>query len=83
MESYQEEVSGELSTFSDGYDGFKGLLAQLGSDKGLKNYDGTNPIEVLLKEIVNAHKEILNSVVDIVEKLPVLGPVLGPSKFQP
>lgn len=79
-EAYQQEATQQLGGFLDGYQGFKGLLAQLGSDKGLKNFDGRDPLQALLKDIVNAHKDILNSVTDIVNQLPVLGPVLGPSE---
>jgi hypothetical protein len=81
-EAYQQEAAQQLGGFLDGYQGFKGLLAQLGSDKGLKNFDGRDPLQVVLKDIVNAHKDILKSVSDIVNQLPVLGPVLGPSEFK-
>jgi hypothetical protein len=56
------------------------LLAQLGSNKGLENYDSTNDLETLLKNTVNLNKDALNTIADIVANIPVLGPLLGPSK---
>ena len=43
----------------------------------MANYDPTNKLEVLLKEIVNILKDILKDIAG----LPVLGPILGPSEF--
>jgi hypothetical protein len=77
---YQQECAQALGEYQETYSGLKGLLAQLGSDKGLKNYDGEDPVQVLLKDVVNAHKDILHSVSVIVNNLPILGPILGPSE---
>lgn len=59
----------------------QGLLGDLGRDKGLANYDRSNDLETLLKHIVNLNKDTLSSVTDIVYEIPILGPILGPSKW--
>lgn len=58
----------------------QGILGDLGRDKGLANYDRDNDLETLLKDIVNLNKDTLSSVTDIVYEVPLLGPILGPSK---
>ena len=58
----------------------QGLLGDLGRDKGLANYDRNNDLETLLKDIVNLLKDTLSAVTDIVYEIPILGPILGPSK---
>lgn len=57
------------------------LLAQLGADKGLANYDKNDDLETLLKDTVNANKNALSATTAIVYNIPTIGPVLGPSKF--
>jgi hypothetical protein len=59
---------------------FQSLLDQLGSDKGLANYDKTNDIEILLKKIVDLNKCFLKVVYEMINDIPVLGPILAPSK---
>jgi hypothetical protein len=48
------------------------------SDKGLANYDSTNDLETLLKNVVNLNKNVLSATDVALGNLPVLGPVLGP-----
>lgn len=50
------------------------------SDKGLANYDKSNALETLLKNVVNANKDTLSSVTDLSYNLPVVGPTVGPSE---
>lgn len=59
--------------------GFQTALAQIGSDKGLANYDDKNNLETLLKDTVNLNKDALTAVDVAVYYLPILGPTLGPS----
>ena len=60
--------------------GFQTVLAQLGADKGLANYDRTDALETLLKRIVNANKDALSATDVLICNIPLLGPILGPSK---
>jgi hypothetical protein len=62
--------------------GFQTALAQIGSDKGLANYDDKNSLETLLKDTVDLNKNVLSAVDVAVYNLPVLGPILGPSASQ-
>lgn len=59
--------------------GFQTALAQIGSDKGLANYDNKNDLETLLKNTVNLNKDVLEAVDVAVYNLPILGPTLSPS----
>lgn len=59
----------------------QGILGDLGRDKGLANYDRNNELETLLKNIVNLNKDTLSYVVAIVYEVPLLGSILGPSKY--
>ena len=60
--------------------GFTSLLAQLGSDKGLANYDKTDSLETLLKNVVNANKDLLKNVTEMSYAIPGLGSTVGPSE---
>ena len=77
---FREDTVRELQGFRDNMDRAQGVLGDLGRDKGLANYDRNNDLETLLKDIVNLNKDTLSSVTDIVYEIPVLGPILGPSK---
>jgi hypothetical protein len=54
------------------------VLAQLGADKGLANYNREDDLETLLKNVVNANKYLLSDVDEMVYKLPAVGGTLGP-----
>lgn len=60
---------------------FQGVLAQLAADKGLANYDKDNTLETLLKNTINAVKDLLSNVDELIGGIPVLGPLLGPSEY--
>lgn len=77
---FQQEFVSGLSDFNVNVQGFHEALAKASSDKGLAFYDGQNDLEKLLKEIVNAHKDVLSAIDIAVENIPGLGPILGPSK---
>ncbi|KAJ7357382.1 hypothetical protein DFH08DRAFT_643294, partial [Mycena albidolilacea] len=61
---------------------FQTTLHDLGSDKGLANYDKNNELETLLKDLFNANKDALSSVSTLVSSDPALGPVLGPIVYE-
>ena len=54
--------------------GLKALLEQMGADRGLANYDGTNHLETLLKENVNCIKDILTQIYQLFANIPIIGP---------
>lgn len=61
--------------------GFQTILAQIGSDDGLANYDKNNDLEIVLKDMVNSVKYLLSDIDEMVYNLPAVGPTLGPSKL--
>ena len=56
---------------------FQGLLGD--QQKGLANFDPNDPLEVMLKNLINATKNALEAIDILVYRIPVLGPLLGPS----
>ena len=70
-----------MTAFRENLNGFQDILAQLGADKGLANYDRSDQIETLLKNVVNANKYLLKDVDVMVDQLPAVGGTLGPSTF--
>ena len=60
---------------------FQGLLGD--QQKGLANFDPNNPLDVLLKNLTNATKDALEAIDILVYRIPILGPLLGPSASFP
>ncbi|KAF6766030.1 hypothetical protein DFP72DRAFT_4361 [Ephemerocybe angulata] len=79
---FQQNAVAELTTFDTSILGIKTILGELGSDKGLKNYDRTNDVETLLKNLINFHKETFKAVDVLVYNIPMLGPLLGPIVYE-
>jgi hypothetical protein len=77
---FHQQAASELTSFHTSMLGFEGILRQLGADKGLVNYDRTNDLETLLKNVVNLNKNVLSYVTTITYNLPIVGHTLGPSK---
>ncbi|KAH7911195.1 hypothetical protein BJ138DRAFT_1007091 [Hygrophoropsis aurantiaca] len=75
---YQPQTAEALSGFSDNVLGFQTALAELGAGHGLANFDKTNDVEILIKNMDNLIKDVLTATVQLVDQLPVIGPVLGP-----
>lgn len=78
VSSFQQQSSTEVSTFRSHLSGFSDIFAQLGSDKGLANYDKTDSLQTLLKNVVNANKNILSTTDQLVYQVPAVGGTLGP-----
>ncbi len=68
-------VAGEIT---DTLRAFKNILGD--QQKGLANFDPNDPLEVILKNLINATKDALEAVDILVYRIPILGPILGPSK---
>ena len=75
-----ENSSDYLSDLSTQLTGFNSLLRQLGANDGLTYYDKSDQLEVLLKNVVNALKDALESSSILVYRVPLLGQTLGPCK---
>lgn len=80
---YNQQYGNELSSFSTNFRDFQSVLAELAADKGLANYDKNDELETLLKDTINAVKYILGDTYELVEGIPGIGPLIGPSKFMP
>jgi hypothetical protein len=80
--AFQHQASTELSGFHTNFVGFTSVLAELGGGNGVANLDPTNNLETLLESIINANKDILTVTYNLVVSLPIVGPILGPSKSQ-
>jgi hypothetical protein len=51
----------------------------MGAYKGHPDYDESDPLEKLIRELVNLHKDVLGYIYDLIKYDPYLGPILGPS----
>jgi hypothetical protein len=78
---FRRNCAQSLSSFRSNTLGLRGLFGDLGAQKGLLNYDESNDIETLLKNIVNLHKNALDNVQILCDNIPGLGPILGPGMF--
>ncbi|KAI0361632.1 hypothetical protein OH77DRAFT_1417900 [Trametes cingulata] len=79
---FNQQAVSEVAAYQDGLLGFQSLLAQLAADKGLANYDRTDELETLLKNLVNLTKDTLKSVDMLVYNIPVIGAQLGPIVYE-
>ncbi|KAI0094902.1 hypothetical protein BDY19DRAFT_915193 [Irpex rosettiformis] len=77
-ENFEAQSADEVTAFRENLNGFQDILAQLGADKGLANYDRSDQLETLLKNLVNTNKDLLKSVDATVYQLPAVGGTLGP-----
>ncbi|KAH9898403.1 hypothetical protein C8Q73DRAFT_400497 [Cubamyces lactineus] len=79
---FNQRVLTEFTGFQNSLSSVQSILAELGADRGLANYDPEDELETLLKNIVNTVKDTLKAVDNLVFQVPVLGPVLGPIVYQ-
>lgn len=69
-----------MTAYQADYSGYLDILRSLAADKGLLNFSPDDPVQVILKNIVNENKNALSATYILVKNLPVLGPILGPSE---
>ncbi|KDR80125.1 hypothetical protein GALMADRAFT_265308 [Galerina marginata CBS 339.88] len=79
---FQQDYVSSLSDFNTNVQGYEEAYAQAKSDKGLANYDKQNDLETLAKQIVDAHKVMLDSTARAVDNIPGLGPALAPIVYE-
>lgn len=80
--NYSKECVTQAQGFHTSLLGFRTLLDQLGREKGLANYNRDDQLQTVLKNVVNANKDLLKSIDQAIEKVPALGPVLGPIVYE-
>ena len=78
---FQQKCATALNDFQLDVLGIKEILQTAGADMGLAFYDRTNDVQTLMKNVVNLHKDVLKATTILVDNIPVLGPILGPSEF--
>ena len=77
---FQQRASSSLTKFHSHVLAAQTTLSELAADKGLANFDNKAELEVILKDLANAIKEVLNDLTALVAEIPVLGPALAPGK---
>ncbi|KAI0778180.1 hypothetical protein BD413DRAFT_464729 [Trametes elegans] len=77
----QQAVS-EFTAYHDSLLGVQTVLARLGADKGLANYDRNDDLETMLKNIINTVKNTLSALNILIANIPGIGPVLGPIVYE-
>ncbi|KAI0825139.1 hypothetical protein BC628DRAFT_1419498 [Trametes gibbosa] len=77
-EDFRQDSVSRVTAYKDTVANFQSILLQLGADKGLANYDRSDQLETLLKEILNVNKNTLSTISALVYNVPTLGPILGP-----
>jgi len=80
--TFQQQAAAQLTSFQSSMSTFNNLFGQLGSDDGLANYDKTDQVETVLKDVVNANKNALSAITVLVYNIPTLGPILGPIVYE-
>ncbi|KAJ7487611.1 hypothetical protein B0H11DRAFT_2014096 [Mycena galericulata] len=82
-EAFRQECVQGMNDYTTSFREFQtSFVPAITSDKGLANYDPTSPLQVIVKIVVNAHKDLLSAVTALVYNLPILGPILGPIVYQ-
>jgi len=76
-----QEAASQLAILHSSLQAVNNLLYPMDAMKGLANYDKSNQLETTFKNIVNANKDGLTAVYDIINNDPTLGPLLGPTVY--
>ncbi|KAI9063059.1 hypothetical protein FKP32DRAFT_1572740 [Trametes sanguinea] len=81
-DTFSDLAVSHFTAYKAGLLQFNTILVQLAQDKGLANFDNTDGLEVLLKNMVNMTKYTLADVTTLVDNLPAVGPLLGPIVYE-
>ncbi|KIJ68438.1 hypothetical protein HYDPIDRAFT_24715 [Hydnomerulius pinastri MD-312] len=76
--AYQAQAANSLSEFHGNMLGAQQTFSELAAGKGQANFDPSSEVEVIMKDLANLNKQVLDDVVALVSKIPVLGPILAP-----
>jgi len=76
---YERKCASELTAFHTNSQGFTTTLRQLGAHKGLAHYDKDDPVEKLVKDIIDLCKQVLSYITKICDYIPHSCLDLGPS----
>lgn len=78
---FEETLTNGLRLYHSNLLCISSKLDYFGREKGLEYYDRNSDIETLIKELVNVHKDTLSYLSDLVDRIPGIGPVVGPGAF--
>lgn len=77
--NFEQKCTSALTDFHTNSQGFAKTLHNLGADKGREHYDEYDPLERVIKDDIDLHKDILGYVNEICYHDPSLCLYLGPS----
>ena len=77
--NFEQKCASALTDFHTNSQGFAKTLHILGADKGREHYDEYDPLERVIKDDIDLHKDILGYVNDMCYHNPSLCLYLGPS----
>ncbi|KAF7320330.1 hypothetical protein MKEN_00817800 [Mycena kentingensis (nom. inval.)] len=81
--AFQQQCVQAADGFRANYrDFYQYLASSPGGGAGLQCLDKNSGLEELLKDIVNAHKDFLDCVVEFTAAIPLLGPLLKPIAYE-
>jgi hypothetical protein len=76
---FEQKCASALTDFHTNSQGFAKTLHNLGADKGRVHYDEYDPLERLIKDDIDLHKDILGYINEMCDHDPSLCLYLGPS----
>ncbi|THH06107.1 hypothetical protein EW145_g4318 [Phellinidium pouzarii] len=79
--NFQQDAATALSNHQTSMTEFISTYKEVATDKGLANYDNSIELETLLKDVVNANKNVMAAVAELIDGIPVLGPILAPMVY--
>jgi hypothetical protein len=77
--NFEQKCASALTDFHTNSRGFAKTLHNLGADKGREHYDEYDPIERLIKDDIDLHKDVLGYVNELCRRHPSVCLYLGPS----
>ena len=77
--NFEQKCASALTDFHTNSQGFAKTLHNLGADKGREHYDKYDPIEKLIKDDIDLHKDVLGYVNELCGRYPSVCLYLGPS----
>ena len=77
--NFEQKCASALTDFHTNSRGFANTLHNLGADKGREHYDESDPIERLIKDDIDLHKDVLGYVNELCRRNPSVCLYLGPS----
>ncbi|KAF8507160.1 hypothetical protein F5888DRAFT_1602271 [Russula emetica] len=76
--NFEQKCASALTDFHTNSRGFAKTLHNLGADKGREHYDEYDPIERLIKDDIDLHKDVLGYVNELCRRYPSVCLYLGP-----